>query len=99
MNGIPAGSWHDGIVITARRVYGLATLALLAAAVATAFVVDVSYAALVLAAGIALAAVIRMFSAERDVLTGRGRMFDVLMLLGFALVLVLLSPWGIAELP
>ncbi len=75
-------------------------VSLLAIAVAVvAWYVDVRTAVYVLAAGCLGAALLRAFARERDVLTARGRAFDVTVLLLLAIGLALLAPWGLATVP
>lgn len=66
---------------------------------AAAELLDVQIAAWLLSAGLVGAAGLRAFAPERDILTARGRTFDVTVLLLLAVLLALLAPWGLAQDP
>lgn len=76
-----------------------ATVLLVVAVAAVAVRLDVRLAALVLAGGLAVAALLRAVLPEQHVPAGRGRAFDVAVLLVLALAAALLSPWGLATAP
>lgn len=82
-----------------RSTFAAASVALAGGVVATAWWVDVRAAALLLAGALLAAGVLRATLPERAVLTGRGRGFDVAVLLLLALAAALLAPWGLATAP
>ncbi|SNU00355.1 Protein of unknown function [Ruaniaceae bacterium KH17] len=86
-------------VKTLRRPFALGILLLLAGVVALGWYADVQIAVLTLAGGLVLLAIARVFLPPKHTLNGRGRTFDVVILIGFALALALLAPWGLATLP
>lgn len=61
--------------------------------------VDVRAAALVLAGGLLVAAVLRLVLPDGQVPVGRGRVFDVTALLLLAVAAAVLAPWGLATAP
>jgi hypothetical protein len=82
-----------------RSMFGAASVALAGGVVATAWWVDVRAAALLLSGALLAGGVLRATLPERAVPTGRGRGFDVGVLLLLALVAALLAPWGLATAP
>ena len=82
-----------------RPMLAAATVLLVAGVAAVAVWVDVRAAAFVLAGGLAVAALLRMLLPERHLPVGRGRPFDVTVLLVLAVATALLAPWGLATTP
>ncbi len=84
---------------TLRRPMAAATGLLVLLVATLAWFVDPQAAARVLAIGLVGAALARLLLPERDVLTARGRRFDVAVLLTLAAAAFLLAPWGLAVAP
>lgn len=84
---------------TWRKPSAIAVSVLIVAVAATAWFMDTRAAAWLLSAGCVAAAVLRVAARERNVLTARGRTFDVAMLLVLAVLLAVLAPWGLAVTP
>ncbi len=79
---------------TWRKPTVIAVCLLVLAVAAIAILVDSRSAAWLLAAGLAIAAALRWFAPERDVLDARGRRFDVTVMLILAVAIAVLAPWG-----
>lgn len=89
--------------MTSTRLLRTTTFAVVAAAIVTvcalAVLVDARTAVTALAAFLAVGALLRAVGPESVVPGARTRTFDVVFLLGLAVVLGYLSPWGNATLP
>ncbi len=88
---LPFPTWRKPTVLA----LGLLVLAVTLAAT----LADVRIAAWVLSGGLVVAACLRALAPEHHVLSARSQRFDIAMLLGFAIVLAVLAPWGLADLP
>lgn len=84
---------------TLRKPMAVATGLLVVLVGAVAWFVDVQAAARTLGIGLLLAALARVLLPEQDVLTARGRRFDVAVLVVLAAAALLLAPWGLALSP
>ena len=84
---------------TLRRPFSIGIVLLLGGVVWLGWAVNVTVATYVLAAGLVGLAAARILLPPKDTLNARGRTFDIAILLGFAVALATLAPWGLAQLP
>ena len=84
---------------TLRRPFSIGIVLLLGGVVWLGWAVNVTVATYVLAGGLVALAAARILLPPKEPLNARGRIFDVVILLGFAAGLAALAPWGLAQLP